>query len=223
MPALYQIYKTDKNGTGADSLKPQKGVHYEMGWKKNIDDNKNLKVALFHYKIEDNISATLDSKSNEFTYSNENLRNTGIEAEYVVTNDKGFGYNVSASYSNPQTEQIDKTGYNFGWMDDYARFEFKTGLTYRMDKWKAALNASYLADRKTYSAKISKGNATVTKAEAKPYLLTNLNVEYQAQKDFSVFATFNNIFDRKDISYYSTSSEYYVTPFNFMIGCKYSF
>lgn len=225
MPALYQIYKTDKNGDGADTLKPQKGIHYELGWKKDIDTFRNLRVAVFNYKVDDNISASLDTKTNEFTYSNENLRNTGIEASYAMVADKGFGYNLSATYSNPQTQNVDKNGYNFGWQDDYSKFELKAGLTYHMDKWKAALNASFLDGRNTYKAnsKTSKKPAYVEKTSAKPYLLTNLNVEYQAQKDLSFFATFNNIFDRHDVVYYSTSAEYYATPFNFMVGATYTF
>ena len=34
---------------------------------------------------------------------------------------------------------------------------------------------------------------------------------------------FNNIFDRHDVVYYSTSAEYYATPFNFMVGATYTF
>lgn len=226
MPALYQIYKTDKNGDGADTLKPQKGTHYELGWKKDIDTSRNLRVALFNYKVNDNISASIDSTTNEFTYSNENLRNTGIEASYAMVADKGFGYNLSATYSNPQTQNIDKNGHNFGWQDDYSKFELKAGLTYHMDKWKAALNASFLDGRNTYKTTSKSKKVTVpyvTKTSAKPYLLTNLNVEYKAQDDLSFFATFNNIFDRQDVVYYSTSAEYYATPFNFMLGATYTF
>ena len=181
---------------------------------------------MFNYKVDDNISASIDSKTNEFTYSNENLRNTGIEASYAMVADKGFGYNLSATYSNPQTQNVDKNGYNFGWQDDYSKFELKAGLTYHMDKWKAALNASFLDGRNTYKT-TSKSKRVpvpyVTKTSAKPYLLTNLNVEYKAQDDLSFFATFNNIFDRHDVVYYSTSAEYYATPFNFMVGATYTF
>ena len=211
MPALYQIYKTDKNGSGASSLKAQKGLHYEMGWKKNIDENKSMKVSLFHYKIDDNISATLSSKTNEFTYSNENLRNTGIEAEYSFNNTKGFGYNVSASYGNPQTEKIDSKDVSSGWLHDYSRFDFKTSVTYRMDKLRSAVSASYIAGRATDDV------------DYKPYLMVNLNADYQADANNSFFFTMNNLLDRHDITYKSTSSEYYVTPFNFMVGYKYSF
>ncbi len=227
MPALYQYYKT-----GAESnaqLEPQEGTHYEIGWKKDIDDNRSLRVALFDYEVENNISATWDTKKHKFTYSNENIKNTGIEAEYSLTSTKGFGYNVSASYGNPKTQSIDKNNHNFGWQEDNNKFELKAGLTYRMDKWKAAMNAAYVTGRhgfKTTSESTRNGKTTpasVSNFDAKSYLLTNLNIEYQAQKDLSFFATINNIFDRDDVVFFSDSAEYYCTPVNSLIGMKYSF
>ena len=225
MPALYQIYKTDDSGNSAKELKPQKGVHYELGWKKNIDEEQSLRVAVFNYRIDDNISASVDSRTHVFSYKNENIRNTGVEIEYAKLPEKGLGYNLSTSYGNPQTEEIDKNGYNFGWQDDGNRFEVKAGLTYRLDKWKAALNAAYVADRDTFKNSSKKGSkpAKTEYFTAKPYLLTNLNVEYAPQEDLSIFASLNNILDRKDVTYYSSSAEHYATPFNFIIGMKYNF
>lgn len=211
MPALYQMYKTP----GAN-LEPQEGTHYEIGWKKDIDNNRSLRISLFNYEVENNISAKWNDENTDFEYSNENIRNTGIEVEYALTADKGFGYNLSATYGNPETEQIDQAqDINYGWQEDNSKFEFKAGLTYRMDKWKGALNAAYMAGRHYTSEGIN--------CDAKPYLLTNLNVEYQARKDLSFFATINNIFDRDDVVYFSNSAEYYCTPVNFLIGMKYSF
>ena len=225
MPTLYQNYT---NG-GAD-LEPQEGTHYELGWKKDIDDNRFLRVALFDYEVENNISAKKNEEDNtKWEYTNENIKNTGIEAEYALVSNKGFGYNISASYGNPKTQSIDKYDYDFGWQKDSNKFELKAGLTYRMDKWKAAMNAAYVSGRhgfKTTRAKTMGGTTTpasVSTFDAKAYLLTNLNVEYQAQKDLSFFATINNIFDRDDVVFYSNSAEYYCTPVNFLIGMKYSF
>lgn len=215
MPELHQYYKSE----GA-KLEPQEGKHYELGWKKDIDENRYLRVAIFNYEIENNISAESDgTDSRNFIYSNENVRNTGIEAEYALVSQKGLGYNVSASYGNPEVEKIQADGYNFGWQKDNNKFELKAGLTYRIDKWKAAMNAAYVSGRHGFKGK----DSVLTTFDAKPYLLTNLNVEYQAQKDLTFFATINNIFDRDDVVFYSDSAEYYCTPVNFLIGMKYSF
>lgn len=225
MPTLYQNYKND----GASDLKPQEGTHYEIGWKKDVDDNRSLRVALFDYEVENNISASYNGE--DFDYTNENIKNKGIEVEYSMYAEKGFGYNVSASYGNPKAQKIDKYDYDFGWQEDNNKLELKAGLTYRMDKWKAAMNAAYVSGRhgfKTTSAKYDDdGNLTsaakISNFDAKAYLLTNLNVEYQAQKDLTFFATINNIFDREDVVFYSDSAEYYCTPVNFLVGMKYSF
>lgn len=216
MPELHQIYKAKE---GAD-LKPQTGKHYELGWKKDIDHNKSFRVALFSYKVEDNISATWNEKKDDFEYENENLKNTGIEASYTVSADKGFGYNLGIVYGNPKGEKIDDSG-SSGWRRDYSRLQLKGGLTYRMDKFRGALNATYMADRATYYTGM--GNVTSGHmVEAKPYLLTNLNMEYQFDKNISAYATINNLLDRKDISYVS-DNPYYFTPFNFIMGvtCKF--
>lgn len=93
------------------------------------------------------------------------------------------------------------------------------------------MNAAYVSGRygfkgtsATYNENGSlKKAASLSTFDAKAYLLTNLNVEYQAQKDLSFYATINNIFDRDDVVFYSDSAEYYCTPVNFLIGMKYSF
>lgn len=206
MPDLHQIYKTK---AGA-SLDPQTGVHYELGMKKDFDDNRSARVALFSYRIKDNITATYDEALSDFTYENEDLKNTGIEAEYRMDSAKGFGYNVAIAYGNPKTKTTDN-GVSTGWHDDYSRWDLKSGVTYRMDKFKAAVNASYVAKR------------TLSDKKTSPYLATNFNAEYQATENASLFLTVNNFLDRDDISYRSSSNEYYFTPVNFMIGCKYTF
>lgn len=226
MPTLYQNYKNK----GAN-LEPQEGTHYEIGWKKDIDSNRSLRVALFDYEVENNISASWDDDKDEFVYDNENIKNTGVEIEYALVSNRGFGYNVSASYGNPKTQKIDEYSHDFGWQEDNNKFELKAGLTYRMDKWKAAMNAAYVSGRHGFSTTSEKVNnktgevtpASVSNFDAKAYLLTNLNIEYQAQKDLSFFATINNIFDRDDVVFFSNSAEYYCTPVNFMVGMKYSF
>lgn len=206
MPDLHQIYKTP---SGA-ALEPQTGIHYEIGMKKDIDSYRTLRVAAFSYKVEDNITATFSDNINDFFYKNEDLRNTGVEVEYRLQANEGFGYNVAVAYGNPETRVIDK-GVDSGWQRDYSKLDIKAGATYKMGKLKSALNLSYVADR------------VLSEKETKPYLATNLNVGYSFTDNLSAFCTVNNILDRDDISYRSSSSEYYFTPVNFMVGMKYSF
>lgn len=205
MPDLHQIYKTK---AGAD-LKAQTGTHYELGWKKDIGDHK-WRVALFHYDIDDNITADYDDSIQEFTYENENLKNTGVELECTINGDGPFSYRYAVSYGDPKKESIGN-GVSTGWQRDYSRWQLNGGVTYQQDKWNAALNASYMAER------------VLSGIDTKPYLVTNLNVNYAMTENRSVFLTVNNLLDRDDISYRSTSSAYYFTPCNYMLGYKMTF
>lgn len=206
MPDLHQIYKTEP---GAD-LKPQTGTHYELGWKKNAGDHK-WRVALFHYGIDDNITATYLGTPGDFTYKNENLKNTGLELECTIKADGSpFGYNYAVSYGSPKTEAVSK-GVSSGWQRDYSRWQLKGGVTYQQDKLSAALNASYMAER------------VLSGIDTKPYLVTNLNMNYAMTNTQSLFLTVNNLLDRDDISYRSTSNAYYFTQPNYMLGYKMTF
>ncbi|MDU4960795.1 MAG: TonB-dependent receptor [Sporomusaceae bacterium] len=206
MPDLHQFYKTK---AGAD-LKAQTGNHYELGWKKDSGSHK-WRVALFHYDIDDNIKATYDNALADFIYENENLKNTGIELECTIKDSKSpFGYRYAVSYGNPKVETVE-SGVSSGWQNDASRWQLNGGVTYQQDKWAAALNASYMANR------------VLSGLDTKPYLVTNLNVNYAMTKNSSVFLTVNNLLDRDDISYRSTSSAYYFTPCNYMLGYRMSF
>lgn len=204
MPYLHQIYSTKE---GAD-LKPQTGMHYEIGWKKNTNDHR-WRVALFNYSIKDNITAEWDSAKDDFVYDNEDLKNTGIELSCDITGNSGWTYNWGVSYGNPRTKTID-AGISSGWIRDYARLQVTGGATYQKDKWRTSLNATYLGER------ASDGN------DVKPYLLTNLNVNYSLTKNSDIFLSVNNVLDRDDIVY-SGATDYYVAPCNFLLGYKLSF
>lgn len=205
MPYLHQIYSTR---AGAD-LKPQTGLHYEIGWKKNANDHR-WRVALFNYSIKNNITAEWDSSKDDFIYDNEDLRNTGIELSCDITGKNNWKYNWGVSYGDPRTKTI-SAGVSSGWVRDYARLQVTGGATYQKDKWRASLNATYLGDR------------AVNGNYVKPYLLTNLNINYSLTKKSDIFLSVSNILDRNDIMYSSGSTDYYVAPCNFLLGYKQGF
>lgn len=205
MPDLYQIYKTPE---GAD-LKPQTGLHSELGWKKNTNDHR-WRVALFNYRIKDNIKADWVSAISDFNYKNEDLKNTGIEFSCDITGHNGWAYNWGVSYGDPYTKTVDK-GKSSGWVRDYARLQVTGGGTYEKGKWRTSLNATYLGER------------AASGRDVKPYLLTNVNVNYNLDKNSDIFLSVNNILDRDDIMYSSSSTDYYVAPCNFSLGYKQRF
>lgn len=205
MPYLHQIYNTK---SGAD-LKAQTGMHYELGWKKNTQDHR-WRVALFNYSIKDNITAEWNSTKDDFIYDNEDLRNTGIELSCDITGKNGWSYNWGISFSKPETKTVN-AGVSSGWVRDYARLQVTGGTTYQKDKWRTSLNATYLGER------------AVDGKAVKPYLLTNLSVNYSLTKNSDIFLTVNNILDRDDIGYSSGTTDYYVAPCNYLLGYKMKF
>ena len=56
----------------------------------------------------------------------------------------------------------------------------------------------------------------------KPYFLTSLTTTYICDKNSEITLSLENIFDRKDILNHS-GSEYYATPFNFLLSYNYKF
>ena len=86
---------------------------------------------------------------------------------------------------------------------------------YTKDKWAAALNATYLADRVLCPS-------SAHSFDEKPYLLTSMNVKYSPNDISDITLTINNILDREDnISH--TSSHYSATPINWMLSYNYRF
>lgn len=81
LPTFSQMYSREQAGgisniIGNPDLKPQKGLHYEAGWKKE-ETNRQYKVALFTEKIDDNISYS--GTSGRWYAINEDFKNHGIE------------------------------------------------------------------------------------------------------------------------------------------------
>jgi iron complex outermembrane receptor protein len=209
MPTFTQIYGTAGRVKGNPLVKPQQGKHYEVGLKRNTD-NHAWRLAVFNYEIDDSISTTYTESSDSFSTTNEDIKNTGIELSCTIDNGGGWHSNWGVSYSNPQKYETDKTGASEGWHRYYGKLQLNGGVNYANEKWKAALTATYLADRER---DIDAGGSI------KPMLLTGATVSYQLAADREVFLIIDNLFDRKDITSHSTS-EYYTFGRTFQLGYK---
>ncbi len=217
MPTFGQMYS--KEGSiviGNADLRPQTGMHYELGWKKNHEDHK-WRVALFNYTIKDNISSSAQKVGSEtwYYYMNEDLRNTGIELSAEVKENNGWSYNYGVVYNNPESKfSTDKPGAKTYWDRNYGRWQLNGGVTYQKEQWTASLMMNYLADRViTPSSEHS--------YKVKPYLLANLNVDYQVDDESTLSLSVENLFNRKDII--SHASETFATPTNYMLKYKRTF
>lgn len=210
MPTFSQMYGASEQAISNPDLKPQKGTNYEIGYKK-VTDTHSWKAAIYHIDITDNITATWETDKSEYQYTNEDFKNTGVELSCDITGSNGFSYNWGVNYMDPKVKGTKKPY----WDRKYGRWQLNGGITYTKDKWTSSLQGIYLAKRvETPSSSHS--------FKEKPYFLTSLTTTYNADKQNSFTLTIDNILDREDNLSHS-GSEYYSTPFNFMLTYNYKF
>lgn len=218
LPTFSQMYSREQAGgisniIGNPDLKPQKGLHYEAGWKKE-ETNRQYKVALFTEKIDDNISYS--GTSGRWYAINENFKNHGIEASIRGQEDNGFTWHAGLTWQDPKSKQTtEKTSAKRYWDRSYGRILLTGGVGYEKEKWTTALNFSYLADR--VQSPLAAHSHSV-----KPYLLTSMTVKYSPNKSSDIMLAIDNLLNRKDIVSHTTS-DYYATPRNFILSYRYKF
>lgn len=210
MPNFSQMYGASDTAIANPDLKPQKGVSYEAGWKR-VTDSHSWKAAVYHIDITDNISATWDTDKTEYQYTNEDFKNTGIELSCDIEGKNGWSYNWGVNYMDPKVKGTKKPY----WDRKYGRVQLNGGITYSKDKWVSSLQGTYLAER------VGTPSSSHSSHE-KPYFLTSLTTTYNADKQNSFTLTMDNLLDREDNLSHS-GSEYYSTPFNFMLTYNYKF
>ena len=218
LPTFSQMYSREQAGgisniIGNPDLKPQKGLHYEAGWKKE-ETNRQYKVALFTEKIDDNISYS--GTSGRWYAINEDFKNHGIEASIRGQEDNGFTWHAGLTWQDPKSKQTtEKTSAKRYWDRSYGRILLTGGVGYEKEKWTTALNFSYLADR--VQSPLAAHSHSV-----KPYLLTSMTVKYSPNKSSDIMLAIDNLLNRTDIVSHTTS-DYYATPRNFILSYRYKF
>ena len=219
LPTFSQTYGGGNIVSNAD-LEPQEGTHYEIGWKRN-HNNHAWRVSVFNYEIDNSIEAVWDNQGmGTIQYTNEDVKNTGIELTWDIDAGNGWMFNWGASYTNPQKRSAKDvmgnsySGGSFGaWHDYYGKLQFNGGVTYSSEKFTGALNFNYLGKRVRDMA---------TEEDLRPQLFTNLNLSYKPEKNDRFYLNVDNILDRKDITS-SSSSTFYTLGCNFMVGYERSF
>lgn len=210
MPTFSQMYGASDSAVSNPDLKPQKGTNYELGWKR-VSNNHSWKAAIYHIDITDNITATWDGTKTEYKYTNEDFKNTGVEITCDIIGKDGFTYNWGINYGDPKVKGSKKPY----WDRKYGRWQMNGGINYTKDKWITSLQGTYLAQR------VGTPSSDHSVSE-KPYFLTSLTTTYNADKQSSISLTLDNLLNREDNLSHS-GSEYYSTPFNFLLSYNYKF
>lgn len=205
LPTFKQIFGSGTTMLANPDVRPQRGEHYEVGWKR-INGGHAWKVALFNYEIKDFIE-TSEKSAGVFATSNQDIRNTGIEISSTCNASKGWHMNWSANFSNPQYN--DKQADNV-WKNQYGKMQLTAGIGRHVGDWTTDLTATYLADREYADQSI------------KPMLLTSLNVKRTVGKDREWYLAVDNLLDRQDITT-NTTSVYYAMPRSVRVGYRVAF
>lgn len=210
MPTFSQMYGATDAGVPNPSLKPQKGINYETGWKQN-HHNHHWKAAVFHMDIKDNIDATWNAARSQYTYNNEDFRNTGVELACDIKSQRPLSYHWGATWQNPESKNA-KKGY---WDRKFGKVQLTGGITYKKSKLTSNLSGSYLCNRvQTPSAEHS--------FKAKPYFLTTWHTSYKPDAAQEITLTVKNVLNRHDVISHS-SSTYYDAPASYMLNYTYKF
>lgn len=123
----------------------------------------------------------------------------------------GFTYNWGINYGDPKVKGSKKPY----WDRKYGRWQMNGGINYTKDKWITSLQGTYLSQR------VGTPSSDHSVSE-KPYFLTSLTTTYNADKQSSISLTLDNLLNREDNLSHS-GSEYYSTPFNFLLSYNYKF
>lgn len=214
LPTFTQLYGGG-NIVGVPGLKPESGTHYEIGAKKSLGKNA-YRIALYSYRIKDSIDANTKNWP-EITYTNNDIKNTGIEIDWIRNQTENFSYRLGITYSHPEKQEtkIDATGKEVPgkWHDYYGKVGFNGGVDYTHGKLTTAFNISCLGDRTRDASPY---------ASMKSQVFSDLNFSYRANENARFFLNIDNLFNRHDIISTSTSS-FYNLGRNFMAGVEYKF
>lgn len=209
MPTFAQMYAENASQIPAPNLKPQTGINYELGWKREHDGHV-WKAALFHMRVKDKITAKWAGSA--YQYTNEDFRNTGVEISNEIRRERGFSYQWGLTWQNPETRSSNNT---FGWNRVFGKVQLTGGVVYKKGKWMSALNGSYLASR-------VKSPSSAPAYRTKPYLLTTWNTVYAPDSSSEISFTIENVLNRDDVTTH-TDANYYVAPISYMLSYRYAF
>lgn len=216
LPELTRVFGAGNIRPELD-LYPEKGTHYEIGYKLN-EGKAAWRLALFNYKIKDsitNVDGTSAAEGN-LQYTNVNTKNTGIELSCDIEHNENLSSSFGIAWSNPEKARESDGAYEkYG-----SRLQLMASVDYHKDKFGASLLANYMGKR--YDSDVDKYGGE----KVKPALFTDFHISYKPEKNHKFFLHVNNIFDREDYTTDAGPREnrlaYMSMGRNFMLGYELS-
>jgi len=201
-PSLYQLYApaTAWGPIGNTNLKPEESESYEAGFEQEITDNLKMEITYFHSQLKN----LIDFVSGQGYVNIGKARIKGIESKIDYQLMKNL--TLTLGYTGMDTEN--KENHAELARRPLNKLVFK--LKNEIDRLTIFFDISYVGHR--YSD--NSGTQLL-----KPYILSNLALNYKLKDNLEVFSRFENIFDEK----YEEVKGYQTPKFSGYAGFKISF
>lgn len=207
-PSIYKLYR--RAGTSMSSvqanpdLEPETSNTFELGMKRDLDDNTSLGITLFHVKTKDKIA--LATKNGVKAYYNlDNATAKGVELELKHKLNDNWSSYFNYTYERGENESNDQTTRNW----DIPRHLLHTGIDYTYGKANWGLDAQYVSERQSPDAD------TGEYGSEDAFFLMNTYLNYKATDQIDLQFGIQNLLDRKFYASEATSGRTYTLSVNY--------
>ena len=207
-PSIYKLYR--RAGTSMSSvqanpdLEPETSNTFELGMKRDLDDNTSLGITLFHVKTKDKIA--LATKNGVKAYYNlDNATAKGVELELKHKLNDNWSSYFNYTYERGENESNDQTTRNW----DIPRHLLHAGVDYTYGKADWGLDAQYVSERQSPDAD------TGEYGSEDAFFLMNTYLNYKATDQIDLQFGIQNLLDRKFYASEATSGRTYTLSVNY--------
>lgn len=216
-PEMYKIYRFSPFSNywylPNPELDPETSDTFEIGMKKELNDNTNIGITLYHVKTNDKIEGAYvlgemyEGKKVKKYMNFDSEKRDGIEFELQHKfSDKYKGY-LNYAWQKGLIENGDNEERNY----DIPRHLLHAGIEYNLDKWNALLDCQYVSER------MAPDEASGEYGAEDAFFIVNLGVNYEIAKNTKLQLSVNNLFDKEFYCSEATAGRTYT------VGMRYSF
>lgn len=216
-PEMYKIYRFSQYSSywylPNPELDPETSDTFEIGMKKELNENTNLGITLYHVKTNDKVYADYvpgemyEGKKVKKYMNFDSEKRDGIEFELQHK----FSNKYKGYLNYAWQKGIIENGGNEERNYDIPRHLLHAGIEYDMDKWNALLDCQYVSER------MAPGEAGDEYGAEDAFFIVNLGVNYEIAKNTKLQLAVNNLFDKEFYCSEATSGRTYT------VGMRYSF
>ena len=214
-PTLYQVYRgksNDSNIHANPELKPEHSDTFEIGIKKEWNDNSYLNLSAFYVNTKDKIQYVTFKKTNcdddykkYLNVGTEVRRGVEVEVSHRFSPKWSLFGNYTWELGEIDSPVIANTKLSSGkaWNYTIPKHLFHGGIEYNSGKWNAVWDMQYVSARQASSI------ATGEPDSEDAYFLHNAYVNYKVSKEATLQFGVQNIFDREYYAKEATAGRTY--------------